>query len=159
MIPCLATIERVRIDRVLESAVVLSWKELIHSSQRRVVHVEYGTAPEPSLQYVKIWSSTTRGAWDLICEYWICPGASRIPAVGLTFSNGYYSADLARMLEEMMCHKDGVPNSLSGKTGVNLIMVQTPTEHDQSEANACMSKAYKRVGLEFCQNAGSRNLN
>jgi hypothetical protein len=60
---------RVQIDRVLESAVVLNWNDLLKSSHHGVVHIEYGTAPEPSLQYVKIWLSTTGGTWDLICQY------------------------------------------------------------------------------------------
>lgn len=155
MIPYLAPVKRVRIDRVLESAVVLSWKELLRSRRAGVVHVEYGVAPEPSLQYVKIWLSTTRGTLDLICEYWMCPGPSRIRAAGLTFSNGYYSEALERILERMMCYQDGVPNSLSGKTGVNLILVQSPTEDDELKAINCMTEAYQRLGLEFAKTPNS----
>lgn len=151
MIPNLLPVERVPIDRVLESAVVLSWKELLRSRRARVIHVEYGVAPEPSLQYVKIWLSRTRGTWDLICEYWMYPGPSRIRPVGLTFSNGYYSGALARMLEHMMRHQDGVANSLSGKTGVNLILVQPPTGDDELKASNCMTEAYQRIGLEFVE--------
>ncbi len=147
MIPSIAPPKRVKIDRVLESAVVLSWKDLLQSSDQGVVHVEYATAPEPSLQYLKIWLSTRRGTWDLICEYWMSPGSSRVPAVGLTFSNGYYSADLAQMLEHMMQHQDGFPNSLSGKSGVNLIQVQSPTEDDRLKAGSCINEAYQRLGL------------
>jgi hypothetical protein len=147
MIPSMTPTKRVRIDRVLESAVVLSWKDLLQSSDQGVVHVEYATAPEPSLQYLKIWLSTRRGTWDLICEYWISPGSSRVPAAGLTFSNGYYSADLAHMLEHMMQHQDGFPNSLSGESGVNLIQVQSPTEDDRLKAGNCMHEAYHRLGL------------
>lgn len=155
MIPSMAPTKRVQIDRVLESAVVLSWKDLLHTSKEGLVHVEYGTAPEPSLQYLKIWLSTTRGTWDLICEYWMSPGSSRIPAVGLTFSNGYYSADLAQMLEHMMQHHDGFPNSLSGESGVNLIQVQSPTAGDRRKAGACMTEAYQRLGLPFAGSPGT----
>jgi hypothetical protein len=155
MIPSIAPMKRVQIGRVLESAVVLSWKDLLHSSKEGLVHVEYGTAPEPSLQYLKIWLSTNRGTWDLICEYWMSPGSSRVPAVGLTFSNGYYSADLAQMLERMMQHQDGFPNLLSGESGVNLIQVQSPTEDDRLKASNCMSEAYHRVGLLFANTPGT----
>jgi hypothetical protein len=147
MIPSMAPMKRVQIDRVLESAVVLSWKDLLQSSCQGVVHVEYATAPEPSLQYLKIWLSTSRGTWNLICEYWMSPGSSRVPAVGLTFSNGFYSANLAQMLEHMMQHQDGFPNSLSGESGVNLIQVRPPTEDDTLKAGHCMSEAYQRLGL------------
>jgi hypothetical protein len=155
MIPSMAPIERVHIARVLESAVVLSWKELLHKSQKGLVHVEYGTAPEPSLQYLKIWLSTTKGTWHLICEYWMSLGSSRLPAAGLTFSNGYYSADLAGMLGQMMQHHEGFPNSLSGESAVNLIQVHSPTEGDRVKAGACMTEAYHRLGLLFAASPGA----
>jgi hypothetical protein len=145
----LAPIKRVQIDRVLESAVVLSWKDLLHTGKEGLVHVEYGTAPEPSLQYLKIWLSTTRGTWDLICEYWMSAGSAKAPPAGLTFRNGYYSTDLAQMLGQMMQHHDDFPNSLWGESGVNLIQVQRPTENDRRKAGDCMTDAYHRLGLEM----------
>jgi hypothetical protein len=156
MIPYLAPGERVRVDRVLESAVVLSWKELLRNRRAGVVHVEYGVAPEPSLQYVKMWLSTTQGTWDLMCEYWM-HAASPNPAAGLTFSNGYYSAALERILEQMMRHQDGLPNSLFGKTGLNLILVQSPTQDDERKAGTCMAEAYERIGLEFVKSSKCRS--
>lgn len=147
MVPLMAPTKRVRIDRVLESAVVLSWKDLFPTSQAGLVHVEYGTAPEPCLQYLKIWRAATRGTWALICEYWMSPGSFKVPVAGLTFSNGYYSADLAQMLKQMMQPQDGFPNSLCGESGVNLIQVHSPTEGDRLKASTCMTEAYHRVGL------------
>ncbi len=149
MVPSTAPTKRVRIDRVLESAVVLSWKDLFHASKEGLVHVEYGTAPEPCLQYLKIWLSTARGTWDLICEYWISPGSAKLPVAGLTFSNGYYSADLEQILKQMMQHQDGVPNSLCGESGVNLLQVQSPTESDTLKAGTCMTEVYHRLGLAY----------
>lgn len=147
--------ERMQIYRILESAVVLSWKELLQSPHKGVVHVEYGTAPEPSLQYLKIWLATRRGTWDLICEYWIRSGSSAVPAVGLTFSNGHHSAQLAQMLEDVMRHHDGQPDPLAGKTSVGLIAIHPPSEHDREKAGNCMTKAYQQIGLEFARTAGS----
>lgn len=147
--------ERVQIYQILESAVVLSWKELLQKSHEGVVQVEYGTAPEPSLQYLKIWLATRRGSWDLICEYWIRSGASTIPTVGLTFSNGYHSARLAQMLEDVMHHHDGLPDSLSGETSVGLIVIQSPTQDEIQKADNCMRLAYQQIGLELARTAGS----
>ena len=155
MIESITRTHRVEIARVLESAVVLSWKDLLRKSQKGLVHVEYGTAPEPSLQYLKVWLSTTRGTWDLICQYWTSSGSSKLPAAGLTFSNGYHSADLAVILEQMMQHHDGFTDSLSGKSSVNLIQVQSPTEGDRVKAGACMTEAYHRLGLLFAGSPGA----
>ena len=146
---------RGRIDQILESAVVLSWKELLKRFSTAVVQVEYATAPEPSLQYLKMWLSTTRGQWDLFCEYWMSPGTSSIPAIGLTFSNGHYSAHLAQMLEVVMPNRNGIPSSLAGNTAVKLIVINSPTENDKQKAGDCMSAAYERLGLKFVKPQGA----
>jgi hypothetical protein len=149
MFPSKKPIKRVQINRVLESAVVLSWNDLVKGLHRVIIHVEYGIAPEPSLQYLKIWLSRTPGMWDLICEYWISPGPSLIPAAGLTFSNGYYSSDLEQILEQTIQHRDGFSDPLCGKSGVNLIRVPAPTEDDTLNARTCISEAYGRLGLVY----------
>lgn len=146
---CLAQENRGHIKQVLESAVVLSWEELLQSAPTGVVQIEYGTAPEPSLQYLKVWLSTARGGWDLVCEYWMSAGGHRTPAIGLTFSNGYYSEYLGRMLQDVLRRQDGVPSSLAGDTAVDLIVINPPTKQDGRNAGNCMSKAYKRLGMTF----------
>jgi len=150
MIPYVVQNQRAHINDVLESAVVLSWQELLKGMRPGLIQVEYGTAPESSLQYVKMWRSPTRGIWDLICEYWISPGmmAGR-PAMGLTFRNGYHSAELTEILQEMMLHRDGLANSLVGQTGVSLIVVHAPTADEQRKAKDCMNDAYERIGLTY----------
>jgi hypothetical protein len=151
MIPGKAPIKEVQIDRVLKSAVVLSWNDLVKGSQTGIIDIEYGTAPEPSLQYLKIWLSTTRDTWDLICEYWISPGTSPVPVAGLTFSNGYYSSDLKQMVGHLMRHQVSIPDLLSGKSSVTLMRVQSPTEDDRLRAGTCMRDAYHRLGI-VCPN-------
>lgn len=149
MIPYVVQNQRAHIDEVLESAVMLSWQELQKGLRPGLISVEYGTAPEPSLQYVKMWRSPTRGTWDLICEYWISPGMAGRPAMGLTFSNGYHSASLKEILQEMMLHRDGFANSLAGHTGVSLIVVHAPTRDEQRKAKHCIIDAYQRIGLAY----------
>ena len=45
----LASATHPEIEHILESAVILSWKELLSGSDSATLHVEYATAPEPSL--------------------------------------------------------------------------------------------------------------
>ena len=136
---------KIPIYRMLESAVVLSWRDLVKTSSRDLIQVEYGTAPERSLQYLKIWRLAGRGAWNLICEYWMCLGSSPVPKAGLTFSNGYNSAALAEMLEFIMQHQNSF-SATFGTSSVGLLQVQTPTKEATSTARNCMSEAYKRIG-------------
>lgn len=138
-----------QIKHALESAVVLSWKELLQSSLTGVVQIEYGTAPEPSLQYLKMWMSTPQESWELVCEYWMSAGTHSTPAIGLTFCNGYYSQNLARMLQDLLRRQDGVPSCLAGDTAVDLIVISSPTKQDSRNAGNCMSQAYQRLGLTF----------
>ena len=156
MIPYPSDRQRVAIEDVLESAVVLSWQELLKDSRPGMVHVEYSTAPEPCLQYVKVWLSTRRGTWDLICEYWISAGSPGRTERGLTFRNGYHSASLSKMLQDMMRQCDGFPNSLAGDTRMNLIRVNAPTANDRQKAKTCISDAYQRIGLGSTQSAKGR---
>ena len=137
---------KVPIYRMLESAVVLSWRDLVKSSRQDLIHVEYGVAPERSLQYLKIRSLARSGAWDLICEYWMRPGPSLTPASGLTFSTGFRSAALAEMLELIMQHQDSFSTSI-GTSSVGLLQVQAPTKEATSSAGVCMRQAYDRLSL------------
>lgn len=140
---------QVQIGDLLESAVMLSWNELLKSSPGGLVHVEYGAAPEPSLQYVKIWLASAQGGWTLICEYWISSGFKSAPPIGLTFSNGFHSNMLAEILGATMRARKGFTGSLSGDTRVNLIVVRFPTKHQLQKAQEYMSGAYERLELVY----------
>jgi len=140
-----------QIEQVLESAVILSWNELLSGFDSATVHVEYATAPEPCLQYLKIWGSTEKGKWKLICEYWISAGSAGAPHIGLTFGRGYDSPRLTKILESILRHQSGIPDALSGETKLNLIVVGLPTAQETLSATRCMSGAYEQRGLSFAR--------
>jgi hypothetical protein len=137
---------KVQMDRILESAVVLSWRDLLHVSQRGLIHIDY--APGPSLQYLKIWQLTAKGSWSLICEYWMRQGQGATPVAGLTFSNDFHSEGLAQMLEVIMQHQGSFMTSF-GRPGAGLIQVTPPTEQESLAATACMRDAYDGLGFVF----------
>src|SRR5690349_7279192 len=87
--------ENQSLERALESAIVVSWTDLMHGSQTGLVHVEYGFAPTGTLDYLKVWSSITRGHWLLACEYWM--SATAFHDIGVRFDNGYESEGLAHI--------------------------------------------------------------
>lgn len=155
----LASATHPQIERILESAVILSWKELLSGSDSTTVHVEYATAPEPSLQYLKIWRLGKRGEWDLICEYWISAGSAGVPRIGLTFCPGYHSARLTEILGNVLRHQSNVPDALSGKTKLNLIILALPTQQESLSATKCISDAYQQRGLSFASMSGARDAN
>jgi hypothetical protein len=144
------TMVSVQMDRILESAVVLSWKDLLHTSQRGPIHIEY--APGTRLHYLKVWQLTGKGEWSLVCEYWMhrpaeSPGNG--PGNGMTFSNDYHSAGLAEMLEVIMQNQDSFAPSLN--PGAGLVQVALPTEQEKLASGARMRHVYESFGLSFVQ--------
>jgi hypothetical protein len=59
------------LERILESAIVVSWADLMRGAQTGLIHIEYSFAAGGTLDYLKFWSSITRGHWLLAGEYWM----------------------------------------------------------------------------------------
>jgi hypothetical protein len=135
---------KVRLDRMLENAVILSWDDLPHDLEPGLVHVEY--APAMALDYLKIWQLVAKGAWSLICEYWMVPQPVGSLA-RLTFSNGYHSEGLAQMLEEIMQHQEDFTSSKG--PGAGMIQVTRPSEERKQIANATIKQAWNKAGIAF----------
>jgi len=137
---------KIELDRILTSAVVLSWQDLLHATHGGLIHVEY--APGKTLQYLKVWELTGKGQWSLVCEYWMSCGPAGLPRDGMTFSNDYHSTGLTEMLELIMHHQDRFSDSMD-RPGAGLIQVTLPTSEERLAATACMRHAYESVGLTF----------
>src|ERR1700719_4574121 len=75
------------LERILESAVVNHWTDLTPDTPTGLIHIEYGFADGGTLDYLKLWSSLSRGHWLLACEYWM--SANTFHEAGISFSNGY----------------------------------------------------------------------
>ena len=138
------------LDLVLESAVVVSWADLIQSAPTALIHLEYDFAANGTLDYVRVWSSLTRGHWLLACEYWM--SASRFHSTGIHFENGYRSEGLAHILESVMQHQSAfsLPADL-GRQG--LLQIQSPTEEEGKTAAASVREALYRVEAALAQTA------
>ena len=131
------------LERILESAVVVSWADLIPGAQTGSIHIEYGFAAGGTLDYLKVWSSTIRGQWLLACEYWM--SASTVHSTGVQFHNGYRSEGLAHILESVMQHQTAFSLPVDfGRQG--LLQIPTPTQEESVAASALVSKALDGVG-------------
>ena len=137
---------KVVIDRILESAVILSWNNLLSAYEKGLIRIEYPAGA--SLSYLKVWHLTGNGAWSLICEYWMARGPYGLHPEGTTFSNGYHSAGLAEMLNAIMQHQGNFFSS-AWKTGTGLIQVTLPSTQESHAAEACMKQAYESFGLTY----------
>jgi hypothetical protein len=135
---------------MLESAIVVSWADLMHGTEAGLIHIEYGFAPGGTLDYLKVWSSLSRGHWLLACEYWMSP--STFHSTGITFDNGYKSEGLAHILGFIMQHQDAftLPANL-GRQG--LLQIPTPTPEESSAAAASVNHAFDRPGSALAEPA------
>lgn len=119
----------------------MSWADLIHDAQTGLIHIEYGFAPSGTLDYLKIWSSLTRGHWLLACEYWM--SASAFHSAGVRFDNRYESESLSNILEWVMQHQTFfvLPENM-GRQG--LLQISTPTEEERAAAGEWIRDAFDR---------------
>jgi hypothetical protein len=137
--------ENQNLERILESAVVVSWADLMRGAQSGLIHIEYGFA---TLDYLQVWSSITRGHWLLACAYWT--SASKFHDTGVHFDNGYQSESLAHILEVVMQHQNAfaLPPNL-GRQG--LLQITTPTEEESTPAAAALNEAFDRLGSPLAE--------
>lgn len=138
------------LERTLESAVIVSWADLIHEAQTGLIHIEYGFAPTGTLDYLKIWSSLTRGHWLLACEYWM--SESTFHGAGVRFENGYESEGLSNILERVMQNQTSfvLPENM-GRQG--LLQISSPTEEDRSAAGEWIRDTFDRLGSTLAEPA------
>jgi hypothetical protein len=134
--------EKQNLERVLESAIVVSWADLMRGAPSGLVHIKYGFTPTGTLDCVQVWSSISRGQWLLACEYWM--SASTFHGTGVRFDNGYNSEGLAHILESVMQHQMAfsLPADL-GRQG--LLQISTPTQEESTLADTSVSEAYDRI--------------
>ena len=142
--------EKQSLDRILESAVVVSWADLMRDAQTGLIHIEYGFAPSGALDFLKIWSSLTRGHWLLACEYWMT--ASTFHGTGIRFDNGYESEGLAQILELVMRHQSEFDLPMNrGRQG--LLQISRPTPEESDAAGELVQEAFDRLGLALAEPA------
>jgi hypothetical protein len=138
----LPTMESVQVDGILAGVGVLNWKDLMPGTDSGSIHIEYHVEPLGSVEYMKVWASTVRGYWKLVCEHWV-RGDTTQPS-RLRFNNDYKSDQLGEMLDRIMQHQeiflvDAAP------VKDRMIQVQPPTNADRSVAKSMMEVFRERM--------------
>jgi len=129
----------IELDRMLESAIILSWKDLGQSPTEGMVQVEYHVGPERSVEYLKMWCSNGRGYLSLVCDYSVNPGWSGGPR----FANGYHSRELGRLLEAIMMNQAMFQHGCRPGNNV-LVQVGPPTEEQIVTATQRVAETFAK---------------
>jgi len=136
------TNERQNLEQILESAVVASWTDLMRGAQAGLVHMEYGFAAGGTLDYLKLWSSISRGHWFLAVEYWMSPSKSH--SAGVHFDNGHESDALKHFLDSVMQHQTDFSLPVDyGRQG--LLQIATPTQQESVAASALINETLRHL--------------
>lgn len=123
-------------DRVLESASILAWNDLMPEGPDAVIQVEY-RGNRNALEYLKVWGSVTRGSWNLIG---VCESFPTGPLGRLNFADGYVSNDYADMLylitqrQAAFAREDTVGQS-------TILAVYAPSDQDRDAAEDVLRQA------------------
>jgi hypothetical protein len=138
------------LEQILESAVINHWADLTRGTPTGLIHVEYGFGDGGTLDYLKVWSSLSRGHWLLACEYWM--SANTFHGAGVRFDNGYESEGLTHILEFVMQHQNSfvLPPNL-GRQG--LLQISTPTAEESAAAATLISEVFDRLASPLEQPA------
>lgn len=130
------------IDRIIECAVYLNWKDFAFDSSPVAVRMEYRTGPARSLKCLKLWSSVSRGHWKLVCEYWTEPNP--IQRQGITFSKSYSSLGFTRMLDAIMQHQEAFSVRQTDLRD-RMVQITSPDEAQCVAAKREMTEALQRI--------------
>ncbi len=128
-----------QLDRILESAVILGWKDLGQSCGEGMVQLEYHVGREGAVEYLKMWCANGRGYLSLVCDYSVNPGWSGGPR----FANGYHSRELGRLLEAIMMNQTMFQHACQAGNNV-LLQVGSPTEEQIATANQRMTETFAK---------------
>ncbi len=100
------------------------------ASKSGLLHIEYQTRSDGSLDFLFIWASAIRGYWNLVCELWTRPLWSHV--AGIRFGDDYHFSDFTNRLNWVIAHENDYAK-LPGRRG--LIQVYPPSEAEQSRMN------------------------
>ncbi len=142
--PVLQTVGSISFDEVLAAAVVLSWNDLMPEPSSGLIHIEYHVESLGPVEFLKVWESTIRGEWSLICDYWMRAGGSHESA--LRFVSAYKSTGLEQALQSILQHQEMF--LLGAAPGEDrMIQVFPPTDPERVAASKRMSILHERLAL------------
>jgi len=126
------------LNAILESAVFLNWAAFGVASDGGMVQLEYHVGAELSIEYLKIWSSTSRGYLSLVCDYAVA--ASRPNGAGARFSNGFHSRDLGRFLDSILMNQNLFSHDCRANCNT-VLQLRPPSEEQLAQAKERVNDA------------------
>jgi hypothetical protein len=140
--PQTPTGQLLQLNTILQSAVYLNWPAFGQASDEGMVQLEYHVGAEQSIEYLKIWSATSRGYLSLVCDYAVA--AHRPNGAGARFANGFHCRDLARFLDSILMNQNLFAHDSPANSNV-VIQVKPPSEEQLAQSKERFSEALSLV--------------
>ena len=140
----LQRVESIPFNETLIDSVVLSWNDLMPEPGSGLIHIEYHVALDGSVEYLKVWASTIRGEWNLVCEHWMLAGG--VHQSGLRFAGEYKSDGLGQTLASIMRHQEVFLHGTAPGCD-RMLQVSPPTEQDAVAAARTMTVFLDRLAI------------
>src|SRR5271157_1801159 len=126
------------LNTILESAVVLNWAAFGQSPDGGMVRVEYHVGADLSVEYLKIWSATSRGYLSLVCDYAVA--VHRPNGAGARFVNGFHSRDLGRFLDSILMNQNLFSHDCRANCNT-VLQLRPPSEEQLAQAKERVNDA------------------
>jgi len=128
--------------RLLKSAVVLNWTDLISAGESGVVHVDCRFGHDEEVDHLTIWVATQRGEWRLAGEYFRSHPKGSV--TGMKFEDEYRSERLACTLDTIFEHQRSfAPLPNAGRDG--LIEIEQPTSRERRVAENAIASMLRSL--------------
>lgn len=124
-----------QLDKALEFAVILAWQDLM-TGRVLSARVEYESKRGLPVDFLTVWTLTSGGTQDRVCDYATC--ASPDHPMGVRFTNDYHSNALAQALDFIMKNQEQLTRP-DDAWRPHLVLIQPPTPELAAEATAWMA--------------------
>ena len=112
------------LQRMLESAVIANWADVLPAIPGGQVDLEYRIAADGSLEFLRLWACSRKGFCSLICQYSMFWKWSSTQEV--SFGSGFQSTALANALAYVLQHQGSFDHRSPSIRG--WAQVQQPTK-------------------------------
>jgi hypothetical protein len=127
------------LEHILTRGVFRNWEALTASLTSGQVKSEYHIGADGAVESLRLWGST-REYWSLICNYSVNPAWSDGPS----FSNGYHSRALGRLLQSIMMNQNLFHHACRPNSNGTL-HIAAPSPQETDDARLRVSETFQRA--------------
>lgn len=128
-----------KIDKVLEYAVILAWDDLKKATDLSSARVVFQSAVGTAVDYLSVWWVDAEGRQSMLCDYWTWTSPAHTS--GISFKGDFNSPRLGLALDFILMNQNQFTRPADA-CPEGLALVYPPTADELAEATAWMAGAH-----------------